>query len=86
MGQPKSNGPRVSIKSEQLDDIVDSFQEVLNQNLSKGFNQSEATTSKIETPLSREIKILAEVEKIWIIYDIDGSGKIDQSEISEYLV
>ena len=41
----------------------------------KGSTQGNAAST--ETPLSREIKILAEVEKIWIIYDIDGSGKID---------
>ena len=38
-----------------------------------------------ESELSREIKVLAEVEKIWILYDVDGNGLIDKSEISEYL-
>lgn len=38
-----------------------------------------------ESELSKEIRILAEVEKIWIIYDIDGNGKIDQDEIADYL-
>ena len=38
-----------------------------------------------ESELSREIKVLAEVEKIWILYDVDGNGLIDKAEISEYL-
>lgn len=46
--------------------------------MNKGIgHENKAVSEKIETPLSREIKILAEVEKIWILYDIDGSGKID---------
>ena len=38
-----------------------------------------------ETELSKEIRILAEVEKIWIIFDVDNSGKLDQMEIKDYL-
>ena len=38
-----------------------------------------------ETKISREIKILAEVEKIWIQYDMDNNGELDFDEISEYL-
>ena len=38
-----------------------------------------------ETPVSRDIRILSEVEKIWILYDVDGSGKIEQTEIADYL-
>ena len=40
---------------------------------------------KRETKISREIRILAEVEKIWIQYDIDQNGELDFDEISEYL-
>ena len=29
--------------------------------------------------------MLAEVEKIWIIYDIDDSGELELDEIEEYL-
>ena len=39
----------------------------------------------MDTKISRDIKILAEVEKIWILYDIDSSGKIEKSECSLYL-
>ena len=38
-----------------------------------------------ESDLSREIKIICEVEKIWIIYDVDCSGELDVDEIMEYL-
>ena len=38
-----------------------------------------------ETELSREIRILAEVEKIWIIFDLDNSGKLDKVEIKDYI-
>ena len=33
--------------------------------------------SEMESQASKEIKILAEVEKLWILYDLDGSGMID---------
>ena len=32
-----------------------------------------------------DIKILAEVEKIWIIYDVDNSGLLDRDEVYEYI-
>lgn len=38
-----------------------------------------------ETEISREIRILAEVEKIWIIFDIDSSGHLDKVEIKDYI-
>ena len=38
-----------------------------------------------ETELSRQIKVLAEVEKIWIIYDVDRNGTLELDEIKEYL-
>ena len=40
---------------------------------------------KFETDVSREIKVLAEVEKIWIIFDIDDSGELEIDEVKEYL-
>ena len=77
---------RSSIKSEQLSDIVDCFMEVLSLNMIKGLAHNSAhNLGQPETPLSREIRILSEVEKIWILYDIDGNGKIDLCEISDYL-
>ena len=33
------------------------------------------------TKVSRNIKILAEVEKIWIIYDLDDNSSLDMDEI-----
>ena len=47
----------------------------------KFFEKSE----KYETETSRMIKVLAEVEKIWIIYDIDDSGALEFQEIEQYL-
>ena len=38
-----------------------------------------------QTKVSRDIRILAEVEKIWIIYDIDNNKKLDIDEVTEYL-
>ena len=34
---------------------------------------------------SRWIKILAEIEKIWILYDLDGNESLDYEEIVKYL-
>ena len=31
------------------------------------------------------IKILAEVEKIWILYDLDRNGLLDASELKSYI-
>ena len=44
------------------------------------FNQSQG-----DTVASLEIKVLAEVEKIWIIYDLDQSGTLEFKEICKYL-
>ena len=42
-------------------------------------------TRQIETDISKEIRILAEVEKIWIIFDGDGNGTLDKEEIKDYI-
>ena len=34
-----------------------------------------------ESNLSHEIKILAEVEKIWILYDLDQNESLDFEEV-----
>lgn len=39
----------------------------------------------LETSISREIKLLAEVEKIWIIFDVDKDGLLDIREIADYI-
>ena len=39
-----------------------------------------------ETRIMREIRIIAEVEKIWIQYDLDENGFLDFDELSEYLM
>ena len=38
-----------------------------------------------ESEVSKEIRVLAEVEKIWILYDLDENGTLDFEEIREYL-
>ena len=38
-----------------------------------------------ETSVSMQIKVLSEVEKMWIMYDKDGSGSVDYDEIVAYL-
>jgi len=35
-----------------------------------------------ESKVSRDIRILAEVEKIWIKYDLDGNGLLDYEEVA----
>ena len=39
-----------------------------------------------ETEISRDIRILSEVEKVWIIFDLDNSGSLNKDEIKEYIV
>ena len=39
----------------------------------------------MESKKSIEIKIICEVEKIWIIYDIDNNGELDFKEVADYL-
>ena len=34
-----------------------------------------------ESKTSRDIRIMAEVEKIWILYDLDANGELDYEEI-----
>ena len=38
-----------------------------------------------ESKVSMEIKIQAEVEKIWINYDLDQNGILDFEEVCKYL-
>ena len=38
-----------------------------------------------ESKLSWDIRILAEVEKIWIMYDLDDNKELDYEEIKLYL-
>ena len=34
---------------------------------------------------SQWVKVISEVEKVWLIYDLDENGDLDFEEISEYL-
>ena len=45
----------------------------------------ETTDEEIISEVSRDIKVLSEVEKIWINYDDDGNGTLDSEEIAIYL-
>jgi len=38
-----------------------------------------------ETEVSRDIRILSEVEKVWIIFDGDNSGYLDKEEVKDYI-
>ena len=62
------------------------MKQILDTNNTKGLeflkNKSECP---FETDLSREIRILSEVEKIWIIFDADNSGTIDKVEVHDYI-
>ena len=35
--------------------------------------------------MSHQIKVISEVEKIWILYDLDNNGSLDFDEIKLYL-
>lgn len=39
----------------------------------------------METNVSRDIRVIAEVEKIWIMFDGDDNGKLDKEEITDYI-
>lgn len=41
--------------------------------------------AKLETSISRDIRAAAEVEKIWILFDGDGNGKLDKQEVTDYI-
>ena len=38
-----------------------------------------------ESKISRSIKILSEIEKIWILYDINSDGTLEYGEIVMYI-
>ena len=40
---------------------------------------------KISTIPGQQIKILSEVEKIWILYDLDENGTLSFNELELYL-
>ena len=41
--------------------------------------------TSMDTDVSMEIKILSEVEKIWINFDLDQNGTLEYSEVCKYL-
>ena len=41
--------------------------------------------NKIKTSMGKQIKICAEVEKIWILYDLDSNGSLSFDEVKVYL-
>ena len=40
-----------------------------------------ANIGKLESKFSRDIRIMVEVEKIWLMYDLDSNGSLDFEEI-----
>ena len=42
-------------------------------------------SAKGESSISKQIKVLSEVEKIWIMYDLDNNGTLEFGEIVLYL-
>ena len=38
-----------------------------------------------DSKIARDIKIISEVEKIWILFDKENNGELDYSEIKQYL-
>lgn len=70
-------------KQRKLDDIVNCFSQVIKEG--PNFAMSQENMIKYESNVSKEIKVLAEVEKMWILYDLDGSGTIEHDECASYL-
>ena len=44
-----------------------------------------ALSQNQESTTAMEIRLLSEVEKVWIIYDVDESGELEYDEIKSYL-
>ena len=82
MIQAVKNRQSVS-KKVQLDDVLRCFSKITLKKPRRKHTQK--LDMQKESELSREIKVLAEVEKIWILNDLDDSGKLDKSEIASYL-
>ena len=70
-------------KVETLEEILNCFQHVIGNG--PQFDYLDNKNIKHESLLSKEIKVYAEVEKIWILFDSDNNGTIDKEEIQEYL-
>ena len=49
------------------------------------FEYIDSKFTQNESMVSKEIKVIAEVEKMWILYDIDNSGSIELQECTHYL-
>ena len=41
--------------------------------------------NKLNYTAGKQIKILAEVEKIWILYDLDNNGTLSFNELKVYI-
>ena len=41
--------------------------------------------AKFETKIATEIKVLSEVEKLWILYDLDNNQSLEYKEIRQYI-
>ena len=46
---------------------------------------NKSRNERFESVTSMEIKALSEVEKIWILYDLDNNGELDFMETKAYL-
>ena len=68
------------------------FLKILLSQLQNQIRENKSNTYKFlnklkcpETDVSRDIRITAEVEKIWIIYDTDDNGILDFAEVKDYI-
>ena len=71
-------------KEFSLETVVACFEQHANNDAQLSGKKCQKT-STLETGLSKEIKLLAEIEKIWIIHNIEPDGQIDRSSIKNYL-
>ena len=68
-------------KSAILKRIIESIKEMQAQNP----DVFEKEDPNLETQTSKEIRLICEVEKIWIIFDADKNGSLEAEEVKQYL-
>lgn len=68
------------------------FLKILLSDLQKNIRKNKESNYKFlkklqcpETDVSRDIRVTAEVEKIWIVHDVDKNGTLDFEEVKEYI-
>ena len=74
-------------KNLQVSKIIDKMLNQQNESGNRGLTMLNGNRMNCyyETEVSRDIRVLSEVEKIWIIFDGDNNGSLSKEEIQDYL-